>query len=328
MKTIRRHTIVLLPALALIPLAAPAQTDAQGYPDRQIRLIVPFPPGGGGDTAARLIAEHLTRRLKQTVVVENKGGADQVIGTTALTQAAPDGYTLMMTGSTMVVHAAYGRKLPYDPLNDIAPVAKVATVPVMLLANPKLGVRNIKELVALAKARPGEFKAAHIGTSGLHYFSFKLLEQTAGIRFLEVPYKGSGPAVQAALSGEVDLVFGSSGQGKVLSDTGKLVALGVTGETRSTAAPDIPTIAEAGVPGFALFTEFYLYAPGATPTAIIDKLNEETRAIVTTPAVRQRLEQLGFEAQTGSPAQARAEHRTRYELYRNLIQSMDLKWNE
>jgi tripartite-type tricarboxylate transporter receptor subunit TctC len=328
MKPIKKISLAFLTALSVLTTLATGNSFAQTYPTKSIRLIVPFPPGGGGDSAARLVADYLSKRLNQAVIVDNKGGADQVIGTTALTQANPDGYTLMLTGSTMVVHAAYGRKLPYNPMTDIAPIAKIATVPVLLLANPGLGVKNVNELLRLAKSRPGEIKAAHIGTSGLHYFSFKLMEQLAGIDFLEVPYKGSGPAVQAALSGEVGLVFGSVGSGVQMADSGKLVALGVTGASRSAIAPHIPTLAEAGLPGFALFTEFYVYAPAATPPAVIAKLNGETRSIIEDPAVRKRLEQLGFEPETGTTAQAVAEHRTRYELYRNLIKTMNLTWDE
>lgn len=322
MKPIR--LLATFAALLLAGFAALAQT----YPDRPVRIIIPFPPGGGGDGVGRLFGEALSQRLGQSVVIDNKGGADQVIGTTAMTQAAPDGYTLMLTGSTMVVHAAYERKLPYNVFTDIVPIGKVAVVPVMLLANPKLGVKSVQELIALAKSKPGELKAGHIGSGGLHYFSFKLLEHMAGVRFLDVPYRGTAPATNAAMSGEVDLVFAGVGQGMSLAEGGKLVALAVTGAKRWPTAPRVPTMAEAGVPGYALFTEFYLYAPGGTPQPIIARLARETKSIVEDPVIRPKMQAIGFEPEAGSPESSAAEHRSRYDFYRNLIKTLNLKYSD
>lgn len=302
---------------------------AQGtWPERPIRMIVPFPPGGGGDAVARLMAEMLGKRLNQTIVVDNKPGADQVIGTTALAQSAPDGYTLMMTGDTMMAHAAYERQLPYNVFKDLTPAGRIANVPVGLLVNPKLGVKTVPELIALAKSRPGELKAGHIGSGSPHYLGVKLIEHHAGVKFLDVPYRGSGATTLAVMSGEIDLVFAGVSAAKALSESGKAQLLAVSSRKRSASAPNVPTLAESGIPSFDVDTAFYIYAPGATPKPVIARLDREIQAVLAEPPVRTRLTAMGFDVEPGSHEQSVAEHRRRYDVYKQLIKAMNLQWSE
>lgn len=312
-----------------LSLTAPKTMMAQAaYPDRTIRMIVPFPPGGGGDAVGRLIADALGRSLNQTLVVENKPGADQIVGTTAMAQSAPDGYTVMMSGDTMLAHAAYERKLPYDVFKDIAPVSRIANVPVALLISPKLGVKTLPELIALAKAKPGQLKAGHLGTGGTHYLSVKLMEHMAGIKFLDVPYKGSGQTTMAVASGEIDLVFAGAGAAQALAEGGKVLAMAVSSAKRVAGTPNLPTMSEAGIPGYEMDTSFYIYAPGATPRSVIAKLDREVQAAVNESGVRASLVKMGFEPDPLSHEQCVLAHRKRYDVYRKLIKDLNLQWSE
>lgn len=253
---------------------------AQSYPSRALTMVVPFPPGGGGDMMARVIADGLQRRLGQSVVVNNRPGGDTIIGTTAAAQAAPDGYTMLFSGNNIGVGEALGTKLPYNAQTDFIAISSLATAPIMLLANPKLGVKSMADLLAMAKKRPGEITFAHLGKSAHQYLAFKMIEQLGGVKLLDVPYKGTGPATSALLGGEIDLIFIGAGPGQKLAESGKAVALGVTSPKRVPAAPDVPTIAEAGLPGFEIVPRFYMLAPRGTPDDIIVRLNAEIVAVM------------------------------------------------
>lgn len=317
----RRDMLGGLLAVASAPLWA------QGaYPDRSIRLIVPFPPGGGGDALGRLVGEALAKRLGQSVVVDNKPGADQVIGTTVLVQSPADGYTLMITGDTMTAHAAYERPLPYNAFKDLTPVSRLALAPTVLVVNPSLGVKHFQELIALARAKPGQLKAGHIGSGSPQYLGLKLIEQSTGVKFLDVPYRGSGPTTLAVTSGEIDLAFAGLGASKALAEGGKVQLLAVSSRKRSPIAPNVPTIAESGLPDFDVDTAFYVYAPGATPRPVLDRLDQTLRAIMTDPAVAGRIAALGFDVDPGGHDAAVVEHRRRYEATRKLIKSLNLQW--
>lgn len=317
----RRSTLAL--GLALVTPTLVAQTS---YPDKPVKLIVPFPPGGGGDAVARLMGEALGKRLNQAVVVENKPGGDQIVGTTALTQSPADGYTLMMTGDTMMAHAAYERQLPYNAFRDLTPVGRIAHVPTALLVNNRLGVKTVPELIALAKSKPGQLKAGHIGSGSPHFLGIKLIEQITGAKFLDVPYKGSGPTTLAVVSGEIDVVFAGVNAALQLSEGGKALAMAVSSKKRVSGAPQLPTLAESGVPGFDIDTAFYIYAPGATPKPVIARLDQELQAVVADPATKARLTTMGFEVEAATHEQSVAVHRQRYDLYRQLIKNLNLQW--
>lgn len=304
---------------------APHVVLGQGFPNKAIRMVVPFPPGGGGDLIGRLLADSLSKRVNQSVVVENKPGGDTIIGITAVVQAPPDGYTLLVTGDNITVHEAYQMKLPYNSFKDIVPVTKIANVPLIIMASQQSGFRNLADALAAAKARPGQIKFAHLGNSTHHYLSFKLMEQLANVRMLDIPYKGTGPATNALLAGEIDLAVMAVGAGAQQAQAGRATPMGVTGTRREASAPTVPSIAEAGLPDFSMVAKFYVYAPGATPQDIIQRLNTELVAILKDKPVVDRLTGAGFGVDPGTSAEAQASIRADYERLRKLVLSAGLK---
>ena len=317
--------IITLTAFALAAIASPHAVLAQGYPNKPVRIVVPFPPGGGGDLIGRLLGDAFSKRVNQSVVIENKPGGDTVIGITAVAQAAPDGYTLLVTGDNITVHEAYQMKLPYNSFKDIIPVTKIANVPLIIMTNQQSGFKNLSELLAVAKAKPGQIKFAHLGHSTHHYLSFKLLELLGNIKMLDIPYKGTGPATNALLGGEIDLAIMGVGAGAQLAQSGKAIAIGVTGTKREGAAPGVPTIAEAGLPDFSMVAKFYVFAPGVTPQDIMNRLNSEFVAILKDKPIVDRLTGAGFGVDPSSSGEAQASIRTDYERLRKLVVSAGLK---
>lgn len=317
--------IITLAAFAVAAIASPQLAMGQGYPNKPVRLVVPFPPGGGGDLIGRLLGDAFSKRVNQSVVIENKPGGDTIIGITAVAQAAPDGYTLLVTGDNITVHEAYQMKLPYNSFKDIIPVTKIANVPLIIMTNQQSGFKNLSELLVVAKAKPGGIKFAHLGHSTHHYLSFKLMEQLGNIRMLDIPYKGTGPATNALLGGEIDLAIMGVGAGAQLAQSGKAIAIGVTGTRREASAPSVPTIAEAGLPDFSLVAKFYVFAPGGTPQEIMNRLNSEFVAILKDKPVVDRLTAAGFGVDPGTSADAQAAIRTDFERLRKLVVSAGLK---
>lgn len=281
---------------------------AQGaWPSKPIKLVVPLPPGGGGDITARIVANELSLRLKQPVVVENKPGAGSVIGTQVVAKAEPDGYTLAMITDFHSINAALAAEkllpspLPYDSFRDFTPVSRLVNLQIMLMANPKLGVKNVQGMIARAKAAPEKVSAASPGQSSPHHVAFLLLEEMGGVKFLQVPYQGSGPATLALMGGQVDLAFAAIGPGLQMAQEGKAVALAVSGPTRTPQAPEVPTIAESGFPGFAVQSWMGVVAPAGTPAPIVQRLNEEIGRILKDPQVSAKLLQGGMIAAGSSP---------------------------
>ena len=269
-------------AVALV-LSSPAAAD--DYPSRPVRLIIPFPPGGSNDVVGRLVAHQLSERLGQQVYVDNRGGAGGVIGTEAAANAAPDGYALLIVSIAHAVNPAL-YKLNYDPLKSFAPIAILATGPNVLAVNPRLPVASVRELVALAKQRPGDLEYASAGIGSFQHLGGELFKLTAGIDILHVPYKGGGPAMQDVISGHVRIVFSSLIQTTPFIQSGQLRALGVGGAQRSPVLPDVPAIAES-VPGYAASNWWGIVAPARTPAAIVDRLYREIRAAVQSPDLQQ-----------------------------------------
>lgn len=279
-------------ALAL----AAALTHAQAvWPTKPIKLVVPLPPGGGGDITARIVASELGNRLKQSVVVENKPGAGSTIGTQFVAKAEPDGYTLLMVTDFHSINAALSTEkllpapLPYDSFKDFTPVARLVNLQIMLMASPKLGVKTVSDIVNKAKASPETVSAASPGQSSPHHVSFLLLEDMAGIKFLQVPYQGSGPATLALMGNQVDLAFAAIGPGLQMAQDNKAVAIAVSGPTRDPKAPHVPTIAESGFPGFSVQSWMGVVAPAGTPSAVVQKLNAELTQVLKDPQVAEKL---------------------------------------
>jgi len=278
-----------------------AQGTAQQYPVQSIKLLVAFPAGGGADVAARILAAGLAEQLGQSVVVENISGAGGTVGTARAAHAAPDGYTLLVgTPSTHGSNVAVYSKLDYDPVRDFAPIMLIGTSPFMLLASPSFEGKSVKDLIALAKAAPGRINYASYGTGSINHLAGELFASLADIDVAHVPYRGSAPAMTDLIGGRVQYTFdGPAALGQVKS--GKVRLLAVTGKERWSVFPDVPTVAESGVPGFDVTTWFGLFAPGATPKPIVDLLNAKANAAIRTQAAKDGFAQISLDAAGGSP---------------------------
>jgi len=288
--------------LAFSALAAAPMAGAQAYPAKTIRIVVPFPPGGATDILARAVAQKLTDAWGQAVVVDNRPGAGGNIGSEIVAKAAPDGYTLEMgTVGTHAINASLYAKMPYDHVKDFAPVILVAGVPNVLVVNPSLPVSSVQELIAYAKANPGKLNFASSGNGTSIHLAGELFKVMAGVQMTHIPYKGSAPALQDLIGGQVQLMFDNLPPSLPQIKAGKLRALGVTSATRSPALPDTPTIAESGLPGFEASSWFGVLAPAGTPPAIIARLNAEIGAWLASAEAKEKMLALGANIGGGSP---------------------------
>ena len=281
----------LIMAAALLFMLAPG-AFADEYPNRPVRLIVPFPPGGSNDVVGRLVAMQLSTQLGQQVFVDNRGGAGGVIGTEACATAAPDGYTLCIISIAHAVNPAL-HKLNYDPIKSFTPISIFATGPNVLAINPSLPVNSVKELVALAKQKPGELNYASAGVGSFQHLGGELFKLTAGVNIVHVPYKGGGPAMQDVISGHVKIMFSSLIQTTPFIKSGQLKALGTGGVKRSAVLPDVPTIAEAGVPGYVADNWWGLAAPAGLPAPLVEKLYAASQAALKAPELQAQFEREG-----------------------------------
>lgn len=277
---------------------------AQDYPSKPVRFVVPFAPGGTTDVLARLVGERLSASLGQQFVVDNKPGAGGNVGTAQVAKAEPDGYTLLMgTVGTHAINASIYPSLPYDPVQDFAPVTLVATVPNVLVVNPEVPANSVAELIALAKEKPGELNFASSGNGSSIHLSGELFKAMTGVDIVHVPYKGSGPAVIDLLGGQVQMMFDNLPSSAPQIKAGKLRPLGVTSKERSPTLPDVPTIAEAGVPGYEALSWFGVLVPAGTPEAIVAKLRDEIAEALADPAMRERFAELGAVPVGDTPAE-------------------------
>lgn len=293
-------------ALATVPGAAhaQAQTPAQAYPTKAIRLVVPFPAGGPVDTLARIVGQRLAENVGQPVIVDNRGGAGGNIGADLVAKSAPDGYTLLISiAATLVINPSLYASMPFDPVKDLAPVALLGTAQFVLVTNPSVAANSVKELIALAKSRSGKMTFASSGNGTEPHLAGELFKSLAGIEIIHVPYKGGAPGVTALLGGEVDMSFQAIISALPHIRANKLKALAVTGARRSSAVPEVPTMIEAGVKGFDVTGWYAILAPSGTPPATIARLNAEIGKVLATPDTRERFERIGTEVATSSPAQ-------------------------
>lgn len=276
---------------------------AQDYPSRSIRLIVSFPPGGGTDIIARVLAPHLTEQLGQQVVVDNRPGASGTIGTDLAAKSAPDGYTLVLgiTG-TLAINPSLFPKLPYDSIRDFAPISLIAVGPNILVVHPSLPVRSVKELIAFAKQRPGALSYASSGSGGAPHLAGELFKYMAGVDLVHIPYKGAAPATTDVLGGHVPIMFAGMGAAMPYIKTGKLRPIGVAGPNRSSQLPVVPAIAEY-LPGFSAETWFGILAPQGTPPAIVGRLNSVIKSAASRRDVRDQLQSGGYEVLLNTPAE-------------------------
>jgi tripartite-type tricarboxylate transporter receptor subunit TctC len=281
---------------SLLGCALALSANAQSYPVKPIRLVIGFPPGGFVDLTARLVAGPLGTALGQQVVVENRGGAGGIVGTEVAARSAPDGYTLTVgSAGTHAVNQSLYRKLPYNVLRDFQPVARLADAPSILAVHPSLPVRSVKELVALARQRPGQILYASAGSGTSTHLAAALFEHLARVKLVHVPYKGGGPAIVDVVAGQVPVTFGTAASVSPHTKSGRLRGLAVTGGQRSATLPDLPTIAEGGVPGYEMLNWLGLFAPTGTPRAVMERLNADVLRVVRSPELRERLNAAGAE---------------------------------
>jgi tripartite-type tricarboxylate transporter receptor subunit TctC len=290
-------------AAALIAIAsvAAAPAGAQGYPNRPVKMLVGFPPGGSTDLAARLRAPELSPALGQTVIVENRAGASGNIASEVVAHAPPDGYTLMMAATSFAAAPAFFDKLAWDPVKDFTPVGLVATVPIIVVVNPSVGVKTLAELVKYSREHPGKLNMASPGPTTLVRLSGEQFKQVAKVDWLTVHYKGGAPAMQDMLAGTAQVMFANISDVIAQVQAGKLTALAVTTPKRSAIVPDIPTVVEAGYPGFSFSTWQAVVGPAGMPPDVVAKLNGEIRKIMATPEMKAQFLTLGTDAAISSP---------------------------
>jgi len=300
------HRRTFAAALGTVAFAIAAPAFAQSnWPERPVRLIVGFPPGGSTDLAARILANRLSQSLGQPVVVENRVGAAGNIAHEQVARAAPDGYTLLMAATSFAAAPAFFENLSWDPVKDFTPVSLVATVPIIVVTTPGLGLKSLRDLVAYSKANPGKVNMASPGATTLTRLSGEQFKQVAGLDWLTVHYKGGAPAMQDLLAGRAHVMFANISDVIQQVKGGKLDALAVATPRRTPIAPDVPTVAESGVPGFSFSTWQAVVGPAGMPPAVVQKLNGEIRRIMAQPDVQAQFAQLGTDAATGTPEELR-----------------------
>jgi tripartite-type tricarboxylate transporter receptor subunit TctC len=317
-----RHFRLALGALFAVLFCASA--FAQGYPTRPIRLVVPFGTGGGTDILARIIEPLVTKALGQPLVIDNRAGGGSIIGMDVVAKAGPDGYTLVMTDTSIAVNPSL-KPLPYDTINDFLAVSLIATAPVILVAHPSVPAKTLQEFVALAKAKPGELNYASGGIGSSTHLGGELLKFVAGIDVKHVPYKGTGPAMNDLVGGHVQVMFSGISSARPYLDAGTLRALAVTGDKRNAAVPDVPTFAEAGLPGVTASTYWGVLAPKGTPQAIIDRLSAEFAKAVRDPDVVRRIGELGYLPIGGGPSDYADNIRSEIAKWAPVIKAANIK---
>ena len=320
----QRSTISRLAGAALA-MTLSALGAAQDYPAKAVRIIVPFAPGGGTDLSARIIAQKLSESLGANFVVDNRPGAAGIVGTESVAKSKPDGYALLVVSSSHAINPAMYPKLPYDTARDFAPVSLLLSGPTLLVAHPSLPAKNARELIALAKSRPGTLTFASAGHGTPPHMAGELFKSMARVDILHIPYKGNGPAYTDLIAGQVSLMFPNIATSLPYVKSGRMRALGVGGKQRSTIAPEIPTIAESGLPGYEMSSWFGLLAPAGTPPAVVNRLQQEIAKIFKQPEVREKLSAQGVEPVGGTPQEFTAFLNAETTQWAKVIKSSELK---
>jgi tripartite-type tricarboxylate transporter receptor subunit TctC len=314
-----RHT------LCLTLLASSGALHAQAYPTKPVRLIVPFPPGGANDIAARTLNTRLPALLGQNLIIDNRPGAGGNIGAEITAKSPPDGYTLLMANNSLITNASLYRKLPYDPFRDFVPIAMTATSPNMVVSHPQLPVRTVKELVALAKAKPGQLTYASPGPGTSSHLAGELFRVRTGTDILHVAYKGAGPLVVDQIGGHVMLSFTAPIVSKPHLDAGKLRAIAVTSEKRWQGLPNVPSVAESGYPGFDVYVWVAMFAPAGTPRAIVDRLAGDVGKALEARELKERYAAASIDAPVSTPDSLAAFLKKDFELWDKLIKAQGIK---
>jgi tripartite-type tricarboxylate transporter receptor subunit TctC len=307
----------MLRAISFVAAALAGIANAQTYPVKPVRIISPYPPGGGNDTISRLIADKLTEQFSQRVIVDNRPGANTVVGTEILAKSAPDGYTLIVLPNSLATNPSFYPNLPYDTLRDFAPVAQIAQSPQMIVVHPSFPATTLKQLLALAKSKPGDVSYGTSGNGSIGHLAMLLLTEMSGVKFTNVPYKGTAPAVNDVLGGHIPMMMASMISVLPQARAGKLRIIALTAARRSPALPDVPTIAEAGVPGYEATLWYGMVAPARTPEPIVKRINAELATALRSPDLVERLS-----------TQAVEPHHTTPEQFGALIRGEVAKWGK
>lgn len=317
----------LLAAIAIpVVVAASVPVAAQAFPHKPVRVIIPYPPGGGIDSMARFMAPNLGEQLGQSVIIDNRGGGNSTIGTGLVAQSAPDGYTLLLVDAALLINPSLFPKLPYDTLKDFAPVIFAGGGAMILVVHPTVPARSVKELVALAKQRPGQLSYGFAGFGSTGHMASEMLKLAAGIDMLQVPYKGAGPALAGALGGHVSMTFVAAAAGKGPIGAGQMIALALSSVRRLDSFPQVPTFAEVGYPDVNnVRLMFGVYAPAGTPKEIVGRLNAAFNQTLQTPESRLRFAEMGLVTGGGTPEAWAAEVRTSIARWAQFVKQANIK---
>lgn len=319
---LRRRTVIVAAAASV---AGSASVEAQVFPSRPIRIVVPYAPGGGADTVARLLAPKLQDALGQTVLIDNKPGAGGVIGDDTVAKAPPDGHTLLLGAFAHAVNPSLLPRMPFRTPDDFAPISLLVVVPDLLVVTPSLPAQSVAELIALAKAQPGKLSYGSSGNGTAQHLAAELFKARTGADIQHVPYKGGGPALVDVAAGHVQMLFGNMSSALPQAQAGRVRAMAVTSPKRSPAAPDVPTIAESGVPGYDMYEWNALLAPAGTPAAVIQRVQQEAAKALRAPDVVARLATLGAEPVGSTPAELAAFLRTELAKWADIVKSAGIK---
>jgi tripartite-type tricarboxylate transporter receptor subunit TctC len=313
-------TLVCLSGVSIAGLAY-----AQSWPTKQIKFIVPYPPGGGTDVIARIVQEPLSKELGQQVIIDNRGGAGGSIGSALAAQSPSDGYTVLFTLSSHTINPAIYTKLPFDTEKDFSSVVTVASLPQILVANPNFPAKTVKEVIEMAKAKPGSISYASVGNGSPGHLAGAMMATDAGVEMTHIPYRGGGPAVTDVIAGQVPLLWVSIPAAAQFVKTGKLKALAVSTVKRSAVFPDVPTMVESGFKGFEVDSWYAMFVPAKTPQTIIDRLNKATVNVLAQPEVKEKLLGQGAEAVGDSPAQLSGVVKREIAKWKQVVKSANIK---
>ena len=314
------------PIAALVLLALASTADAQSWPSKPIRIISPYPPAGANDLLARIIAPKLSEQLGQPVVVENRAGATGNIGAELVAKAPADGYTLLMgQAGNLTINISLMAKIPFDPVRDFSPVTMVASTPNVLVVHPSLPVRTVKDLIALAKAKPGQINYATSGIGSPGHLAAELLNKSAGIRLVHIPYKGAAPALLDVVAGNAHLYFTSAVSAQPFIPSGRLRMVAVASAKRSPSLPEVPTVAEAGFPEFDVSSWWGVVAPASTPREVVMRLQTEIHRVIALPEIRTKLAEQGLDIASNTPEQFAAYIKSETAKWAKLIREVGVK---
>jgi tripartite-type tricarboxylate transporter receptor subunit TctC len=319
----RKFRILIPAALAAVCFNAPAQE--RSYPTKPIRFIVPFAPGGGGDIVARLIGARMTEGMGVQFVVDNRAGASSTVGDTLGARAAPDGYTINLVTTSYAVNPSFYKKLPFDPVDGVTPITLIGTSPLLAVVHPAVPAKTIKELIGHAKAHPGKLNYASTGNGGLVHLYVELFKLMAGVDMAHIPYKGTGPALNELIAGQTQFFLGSNVATLPHVKSGRLRALAVTTAQRSPALPELPTVAEAGVPGFEAVHWFAVLAPPRLQHEIVSRLNAEFKRVIAMPDVASGMQQTGLVPMHTSPEALRERIRTEVAKFARIVKEANIR---